>query len=151
MLPAVTEDLAQPRCDEIVVDIKAVHGKLDSVGKEMNVTSATPFNAAWALVLSKYTDSSTVTFGAVLSERDLPLAGVKEIIGPLINTHPLSVKIDLGSSASAFFFSMMETLTELAEFQWTTLENGFSNDFDSALAVEFGQLEPPKDVTRPMG
>ena len=151
LLPAVTEDLAQARCDEILVDITAVRSRLDSVAREMNVTSATLFNAAWALVLSKYADSSTVTFGVVLSGRDLPLAGVKEIIGPLINTHPLSVKIDPGLSASAFIFSMMETLAELAEFQWTTLENGFSNDFDSALAVQFGQIEPPKDSIRPIG
>ena len=137
-LPAVIEDLAQARCDEIVIDIRAVRGRLDSVAREMNVTSATLFSAAWALVLSKYADSSTVTFGVVLSGRDLPLASIKEISGPLINTHPLSVKMDPGLSASAFIFSMMEALTELAEFQWTTQENGFSNDFDSALAVQFG-------------
>ena len=117
----------------------------------MNVTSAVLFYAAWALVLSKYTDSSTVTFGVVLSGREFPLAGVKEIIGPLINTHPLSVKIHPGLSASAFIFSMMETLAELAEFRWTTLENRLSNDFDSALAVQFGQLEPPKDAIWPIG
>ena len=151
LLPAVTEDLSQARCDEIVVEIKAVRGRLDSVSREMNVTSATLFNAAWALVLSKYADSSTVTFGVVLSGRDLPLAGVKEIIGPLINTHPLSVKIDPGLSVSAFILSMMEALAELAEFQWTTPENGFINDFDSALAVQFGQLEPPKGAIRPIG
>ena len=151
LLPAVTENLDRARCDEIVVDIKAVRGRLDSVAREMNVTSATLFNAAWALVLSKYADSNTVTFGVVLSGRDLPLTGVKEIIGPLINTHPLSVKIDPNVSASAFILSMMEALAELAEFQWTTPENGFSNDFDSALAVQFGQLEPPKDAIRPIG
>ena len=117
----------------------------------MNVTSATLYNTAWALVLSKYADSSTVTFGVVLSGRDLPLAGVKEINGPLIITHPLSVKVDPGLSASAFILSVMEALAKLAEFQRTTPENGFSSDFDSALAVQFGQLEPPKDAIRPIG
>ena len=87
----------------------------------------------------------------MLSGRDLPLAGVKEIIRPLINTHPLSVKIGPVLSASAFILSMMETLAELAEFQWTTLENGFFDDFDSALAVQLGQLEPPNDAIRPIG
>ena len=151
LLPAVTEDFAQARCDEFFVDIRAVRGRLNSIAREMNITSATLFNAAWALILSKYADSSTVTFGVVLSGRDLPLAGVKEIIRPLINTHPLSVKIGPVLSASAFISSMMETLAELAEFQWTTLENGIFDDFDSALAVQFGQLEPPKDAIRPIG
>lgn len=149
LLPAVTEDLAQARCDEIVVDINAVRGGLDPVAREMNVTSASLFDATWALVLSKYADSCTVTFGVVLSGRDLPLAGIKGIIGPLINTHPLSVKVDSDLSVSAFIFSMMVALMELAEFQWTTLDYGFSNNFDSALAVQFGQLEPPKDAIRP--
>ena len=46
LLPTVTEDLAQARCDEVVVDIRAVRGRLDSVAREMNVTPTTLFNAA---------------------------------------------------------------------------------------------------------
>ena len=69
LLPAVTEDLAQVGCDGIVVDIKAARSRLDSVAREMDITSATLFNAGWALVLSKYADSSTITFGVVLYSR----------------------------------------------------------------------------------
>ena len=151
LLPAATEDLIEASCSEIIVDIRALRDGLQSIAREMNVTSATIFNAAWALVLSKYTDSNVVTFGVVLSGRDLPLAGVRETIGPLMNTLPLCLKIDPESSARSFVSSVMETLTELGEFQWTTPENGFSNSFGSALAVQFPQLEPPQNAIRPIG
>ena len=69
LLPAVTEDLAQVGRDEIVVDIKAARGGPDSVAREMDITSSTLFDAGCALVLSKYADSSTITFGVVLYTR----------------------------------------------------------------------------------
>ncbi|CAD6564771.1 MAG: hypothetical protein ASARMPREDX12_004428 [Alectoria sarmentosa] len=150
-LPIVAEDLTHTPFDEVVVDITSLRVGLVSAAKEMKVTLATLFNAAWALVLAKYADSNTITFGVVLSGRNLPLAGVRDIIGPLINTLPLSMKIDPESSTSSFVGSVMKTLTELGEFQWTTPKNGFSNDFESALAVQFGFLEPPKSSILPVG
>ena len=151
LLPAITKDVIPALFNETIVDIKALQHGLQSISKKMNITSPSIFNAAWALLLSKYTDSNVVTFGVVLSGRDLPLAGVKETIGPLMNTLPLCLKIDPDLSATSFVCSVMESLTELGEFQWTTPENGFSNNFESALAVQFPQVEPPKNSIRPVG
>lgn len=150
LLPAITEDLTQAPCEEIVIDIEPLRNGFSSFAREMNVTPATLFNAAWALVLSKYSDSNMIKFGVVLSGRDLPLAGVREIIGPLMNILPLCIEIDPESSAKSLVSLMMATLTELGEVQWTTPENGFCNDFESALAVQFDQMEPPNDSIQPI-
>ena len=151
LLPPILDDFSKGLCDEIVIDVKALRDSLYTVAGEMNVTPATLFTAAWALVLSKYVDSDTIMFGVVLSGRNLPLVGVKDTIGPLINTLPLYLKIDPELSASAFVSSIMEAMIELGEYQWTTPENGFSQDFETAVAVQFGQLEPPKGSVRPIG
>ena len=151
MLPAVTSSSTQSPCDEVVIDIRSLGAGLKSFSKEANVTPATLFNVAWALTLSKYCDSLSVKFGVILSGRDLPLDGVEEIIGPLMNTLPFCVTIDPTSSTKSFARAMMETATELREFQWTTQENGFHTDFESAMAVQFDLLEPPTGSIKPVG
>ena len=151
LLPAVAEDSVQSPCDEVVLDVKTLRKGLGLFSKEANVTPATIFNVAWALVLSKYCDSKTIKYGVILSGRDLPLTGVREIVGPVMNTLPLCITIDPDSSVKSFASSMMANLVELGEFQWTTPENGFCNDFESALAVQIDQMAPPKDSIEPIG
>lgn len=151
LLPVMAESSAPSPSDEVVIDIKSLRSGFKSFSKVANVTTATIFNAAWALVLSKYCDSATIKFGMILSGRDLPIDGVRDIVGPLMNTLPFCIKVDPESSAKSFAQAMMSNTTELREYQWTTLGNGFRNDFESALAVQFDQIEPPKDAVRPIG
>ena len=48
--------------------------------------------AAWAVLLSTYTDQDRVTFGIILSGRDLD-ADENEVVFPCINTVPFAVKV----------------------------------------------------------
>lgn len=50
--------------------------------------------AAWALMLSRYSGEKTVTFGAVNSGRPAELPGVEQMLGLFINTLPVVVVID---------------------------------------------------------
>lgn len=150
-LPAVAKDSAQSPCDEVVIDIEPLRDGFGLFSTEANVTPATIFNVAWALVLSKYCDSKTIKYGVILSGRDLPLASIREIVGPTMNTLPLCIKIDPESSMKSFANSMMANLAELGEYQWTTPDNGFCEGFECALAVQFDQIEPPKGSIEPIG
>ena len=124
---------------EVVLDMRPVYEKLVVFAREMNVTSATIFNAAWVLVLSSYADSDTVVFGAVLSGRDLPILNAASVIGPLVNMLPFFVTINREDTVHQFLRTVYEEMVELREYQWTTPENGFSRDFDSALVVQSDQ------------
>lgn len=57
-------------------------------------TTATLLTAAWALVLSGYTDTNDVTFGTTVSGRNISLPGVEDIIGPTLATVPFRVLFD---------------------------------------------------------
>jgi hypothetical protein len=48
-------------------------------------TIASMLQIAWGLVLRAYTGSDSVCFGYMVSARDIPLPGLQEIAGPLIN------------------------------------------------------------------
>ena len=62
------------------LDASAIHAFCQT----WEITPATIIQTAWALVLSRYTDSMTPCFGNLASGRDLPIDGVNDIFGPLM-------------------------------------------------------------------
>ena len=153
LLPALDEQLEreQPQSAEKVIEMGSLFEKIHSFARETNITPAVIFTAAWALVLSTYADSDTVVFGVVLSGRDLPIPSVTDIIGPLVNTLPFFVTINREHTVKQFLRSIFEDMVELREYQWTTPENGYSRDFESALAVQSGQPKSSNDYVQSLG
>ncbi|KAM0274335.1 hypothetical protein ACHAQH_007930, partial [Verticillium albo-atrum] len=58
-----------------------------------SVTMATIIRAAWAQTAYHNTGSSDVVFGATVSGRNAPVAGIEYIIGPTIATVPVRINI----------------------------------------------------------
>ncbi|KAJ5446078.1 AMP-dependent synthetase/ligase [Penicillium cf. griseofulvum] len=73
----------------------SLNGSFISFKQQCKFLSVTPlniFHAAWAIMLSLYTDSSDVCFGNVFSCRTVPLDGADRIVGPCFNTLPIRIK-----------------------------------------------------------
>ncbi|RGP66593.1 nonribosomal peptide synthase [Fusarium longipes] len=87
------------------------HGaqKLSHFCQEQGVTHAMFMQAAWALVLRKYTGNSTVCFGSVRSDQEvLPsTSGSADILGPLISMLPC--KFDIGQPDSMTVMDVLDT------------------------------------------
>jgi non-ribosomal peptide synthetase component F len=94
------------------------------------------FYAAWAMVMATYADSDTVVFGAVLSSIHLPLPSAMSVVGPQINLLPLHVALRMDMTVETFLRSLFEDMLRLDELAWTTPDNGFRRQFESALSVE---------------
>ncbi|RDW67401.1 Non-ribosomal peptide synthetase [Aspergillus mulundensis] len=62
------------------------------------VTIANIAQLAWALVLSRYLGSRDVTFGYLSNGRDAPIAGIEEMVGPLINL--MVTRVQLATSGA---------------------------------------------------
>ncbi|KAH0592323.1 Nonribosomal Peptide Synthetase [Metarhizium humberi] len=52
---------------------------------EHGVTMATFFQVVWGLVLSAHTGRDDALFGYITANRDVPIEGVGDIVGPLVN------------------------------------------------------------------
>lgn len=104
--------------------------------RDMGLTSAVAFYAAWALVLATYADSDSVVFGAVLGGRSLPVPGSVDVIGPALNVLPLHVTLRRYQPARDLLRSLFRDLLELEDFSWTTPDNGFTRRYESALSVQ---------------
>ncbi|BBY25553.1 non-ribosomal peptide synthetase [Mycobacterium stomatepiae] len=62
--------------------------------RSRGITVSTLMQIAWALVLSRLTDTHDVVFGVTVSGRPPELAGVETMIGLFINTVPMRVRLD---------------------------------------------------------
>ncbi|PYI24559.1 acetyl-CoA synthetase-like protein [Aspergillus violaceofuscus CBS 115571] len=92
-------------------------GQLSQRAKQLAVTPASILHAAWALLVSLYADSSQVSFGMVLSGRDLPFTWAPSVIGPLINQLPYSCAIKRQMSVSTFVQSVQRDIRDHARVQ----------------------------------
>ncbi|MGG7637830.1 amino acid adenylation domain-containing protein, partial [Pseudomonas sp. ES1] len=67
----------------------ALTARLGTFARQQKVTLNTLLQAAWLLLLQRYTGQACVTFGATVSGRPAALAGIEQQIGLFINTLPV--------------------------------------------------------------
>lgn len=67
--------------------------------RSRGITVSTLMQMAWALVLSRLTDTRDVVFGVTVSGRPPELTGVETMVGLFINTVPLRVRLDPAATA----------------------------------------------------
>lgn len=67
--------------------------------RSRGITVNTLMQMAWALVLSRLTDTRDVVFGVTVSGRPPELTGVETMVGLFINTVPLRVRLDPAATA----------------------------------------------------
>ncbi|BCS28409.1 nonribosomal peptide synthetase gliP [Aspergillus puulaauensis] len=117
--------------------VETSSAQLDHYAHQHHVTLASIYYAAWALVLSKVCDSDNIVFGAVMSGRSLPVAGILEVVGTLVNTLPIAVRVDADENTVSFVQRVFQQLVALSAFDWSEPEHGYSRQFSSLLALQF--------------
>jgi non-ribosomal peptide synthetase component F/aryl carrier-like protein len=86
-------------------------------------TVATMLRASWAILLSRYSNSHDITFGATSNGRDVPVPGIDWIVGPTITTVPVRVKIDPDQPMDQFLKGIQSQATNTIPFQHLGLQN----------------------------
>lgn len=122
--------------------------------RSLGITTSELLNATWAITLSQYSASSSVTFGVTLSGRDIPLPGADQIVGPTITTVPRQISIRKDESIPDFLRHVRRTAAEALPHQHLGLQriSGLSPtarkacDFTSLLIVTPGSLISPSSM-----
>ncbi|KAH8647284.1 hypothetical protein BX600DRAFT_532785 [Xylariales sp. PMI_506] len=104
------------------------------------ITTPTIIRAAWALVLSRYSESSTVVCGATLSGRTAPVRGIDEMIGPTLTTVPVQIKIDRGEAVFSYLERVQAESSAMMPFEHTGLRRIASLGPDCRTACDFQNL-----------
>ncbi|MDV8022896.1 non-ribosomal peptide synthetase [Rhodococcus sp. IEGM 1330] len=93
----VSEERSEAREIEMRWDVQDT-ARLTASARRRSVTASELVNAAWAVVLSAFTDSGSVVFGSTVSGRPTDLDRVGDMVGLFINTIP--VRVDIGPDAT---------------------------------------------------
>lgn len=94
---------------------------IETTAIKLNVTLNTFFQCAWALVLSKYSRSSDVVFGAVVSGRPEEIEGVESMIGLFINTIPVRLKCEPEVEVGDWLRSAQQSAAESVPYHYYPL------------------------------
>jgi amino acid adenylation domain-containing protein/non-ribosomal peptide synthase protein (TIGR01720 family) len=88
---------------EVVQQLSAADTQgLGEFARQQGVTLSVVCQAAWALMLYRYTQEKDLMFGVTVSGRPAELDGVESMVGQLINTLPFRVGIDLAQPLNTF-------------------------------------------------
>ena len=85
------------------------------------VTLNTVVQGAWALLLSRYSGSEDVVFGATVSGRPASLAGVEEMVGLFINTLPVRVEVKSEEGVGGYLRRLQEQQVEVRQYEYSPL------------------------------
>ena len=105
------------------------------------VTLNTVMQAAWGILLARMTAQSDVVFGITVSGRPPEVDGVGEMIGLLVNTLPLRLRINPQETVAALLVRLQDEQAKLLDHHHTGLGDiqalaGFDELFDTLVAFE---------------
>ncbi|HLL48051.1 MAG TPA: condensation domain-containing protein, partial [Longimicrobiaceae bacterium] len=126
---------------------------LRAFARRHRLTVNTLVQAAWGLLLSRYSGEDDVVFGAVVTGRPPELAGIEAMVGLLVNTLPVRVRVDAGARVDEWLAGLQARQLEarryeyspLAEVQrWSGVPAGVPL-FESVVAFENHPVEEMED------
>ncbi|GLU36611.1 amino acid adenylation domain-containing protein [Pseudomonas sp. NBRC 100443] len=117
--------------------------RLRAFAQRQKVTVNTLVQAAWLLLLRRYTGQDTVCFGATVAGRPTELAGIEEQVGLFINTQPVVGSPQAEQTVAEWVAQVQARSLALRDFEHTPLYEvqswagrGGEALFDSLLVFE---------------
>lgn len=109
------------------IDVRSQHLSAETTttlkyfAQQHHLTLATLVQAAWALLLSRYSGESDVVFGTTVSGRPVTLSGVESMVGLFINTLPARVKIPDTTDLLTWLRLLQQEYIEREQYSYTPL------------------------------
>jgi amino acid adenylation domain-containing protein/non-ribosomal peptide synthase protein (TIGR01720 family) len=133
--PRVPSANYQIRADKTARDVIHV-----SHNSSSGITLGVMLQAAWALVVSRKSESKDIAYGSTMSGRNTPLADIDKILGPTVTTVPLRFTIDGSQLAKDFMTETQKHIANMAPFQHFGLQQIQSLDTSARDACNFQNL-----------
>ena len=124
---------------------KVLGHRLNNVTQSSDITLSILLRAAWALTVSSYSGRDDVVFGVTLSGRTAPVAGITEMVAPVITTVPVRVQVNYKSTTiQTYLQNLQQQAVDMLEFEHSGIQNirrlcpkeKDAVDFNSRLTVQ---------------
>ena len=144
LLPKPDVSTSSDTAFERSIRLDMTPAQLDLGSRSLRVSPATIIYSAWAILLSNYSATDRVTFGAIFSGRNVPISSADRVVGPLVNTCPFPVYANSEASISEMVSQVQERLFMMNDLQWSANEvlgeiapTGQSGLFNTIVALQF--------------
>jgi amino acid adenylation domain-containing protein/non-ribosomal peptide synthase protein (TIGR01720 family) len=94
---------------------------LRTFARRQQLTFNTLVQAAWSLVLHRYSGEEDVMFGAVTSGRSAPLPAIEAMVGLFINTLPVRARVDPRAGLAGWLRALQERQAEARRYEHSPL------------------------------
>ena len=131
-----------PDIDTVMTELSPqLTGDLLRLARGHDLTMNTVVQGAWAVVLSQLAGRTDVVFGATSSGRPAALAGVESMVGMLLNTLPVRVRLDGGQRVLDMLADLQRRQSALGAHQHLGLQEvqavaGAGAGFDTLVIYE---------------
>ncbi|MBL4661421.1 MAG: amino acid adenylation domain-containing protein, partial [Alcanivoracaceae bacterium] len=105
---------------QLLID-KTSTSELQQLAKDSRVTVNSLLQAAWAYLLSRYSNQSTVVFGTTVSGRPADLKNVERMVGLFINTIPVRIDIPIETPFEQWLKTLHAKQVERNEYSYLPL------------------------------
>lgn len=113
---------SEEKFDELQIKLsKANTTKLQSLARQHHLTINVLLQGVWALLLSRYSCKNEVVYGCTVSGRPVDLEGSESMVGWLVNTLPVRVKVDAEQYLMPWFKQLQEQLVEIRQYEYSAL------------------------------
>ncbi|GAB1537692.1 hypothetical protein NUACC21_03430 [Scytonema sp. NUACC21] len=118
-----THHVSEPQSysEEILTLSSETTSALVSFARQHQLTLNTLVQAAWALLLSRYSGESDVVFGVIVSGRSPAIKGVESIVGLFINTLPMRVEVSHKDTVLPKLKQIQKLQVEMSAYEYTPL------------------------------
>lgn len=96
--------------------------RLQTVARKNRLTMSTVLQAAWAILLSRYCNINDVLFGITVSGRPYDFPDVDSLVGLLINTLPLRVRVSADMPAATWLRELQRNTSRMLEHETISLK-----------------------------
>ncbi len=95
--------------------------ELSAFARRHRLTLNTVLQGAWALLLARHAGTDDVVFGATVSGRPADLPGADAMIGMLINTLPVRVRVDGAAPVADWLAELQRAQVEARQYEYVPL------------------------------
>lgn len=112
----------EPEFSDLEIDLsREMTRNLQSLARSQQVTLNTIIQAAWAILLGRYSGEEEVVFGVTVSGRPADLPGADEMLGLFINTLPVRIRVPGDLGISSWLKEIQAGQAEMRQFEYTPL------------------------------
>jgi amino acid adenylation domain-containing protein len=99
-----------------------ISARLQTVARKHRLTLSTIVQGAWALLLNRYCNTDDVTFGITVSGRPFDYPEIDSLVGLLIGTLPLRVRVSTDASVANWLQQTQKSAFKLRDYETTALD-----------------------------